>query len=388
MKKTWLLSLVLVGLLFAGPLIGVAIANNQEQLMHDPVEEPVEEPVEDPIEEPVEDPCEEEPVDEPCEDGTEEQDYKEHGEDNDNDGIDDEKEVERDLITVVEPGVILIESEFSYEGYEDEFNIWIITTHGLVYELEYFAAINSTVTEMALRLEFCSLVEFLDENEDGLVSEEEEFRSINLCELEFSDPNIEDFTSKDGEVGFMIESHFKDGDFKFQVISYIFPTFAQIDNLTVTPSEMKLTFVIMNFPYEWDQSKLNLVIEANSEVAIHVATDDPEISVEKNNATAFFSWDEIVLADGEKLPVISDVRVDEWGTRVALTYPRATELVHDPTLGLSTPFRFPQEPNGLPIDMGDILQEYTIYLLGGSAIIALVITIAIARTRPRLQNSH
>ena len=165
MKKIWLLSFVLEGLLLAGPFIGVVIANNQAQSMHDPTEEPIE----DPIEEPVEEPCEEEPVDEPCEEGSEEQEYKEHGEDNDNDGVDDEKEVERDLITEVEPGVILIESEFDYDGYEDEFKIWICTTHGLVYELEYFAAINTTETEMTLRLEFCSLVEFLDENEDGLV---------------------------------------------------------------------------------------------------------------------------------------------------------------------------------------------------------------------------
>ena len=111
------------------------------------------------------------------------------------------------------------------------------------------------------------------------------------------------------------------------------------------------------------------------------SAENSEVNVESADFSGYFAWDNFVEADGVIRPVNSSVVTSEYGSRIEIVYPRAAQIIHDPTLGLAFDFLFP--PTLL-----DILQDAGVFLLGGSAIIVLIVTLGIFIVRPRIRNSH
>jgi len=297
--------------------------------------------------------------------------------DDDGDDVDDDHEEseKRELDIEVSDDTVKVESEIEHEEMENEYKIDFSTDDGIALDLEYSSELNSAEYELELAVRFLSLVEYIDENGDGVYSEEEAVQTIDLRQLHYSNPSVTQITSIDGEEGYKIESHSEDQTFDFQIIAYTFPKHAVIDDSTLNPTEMKITIVINNFTYNEDQSELALLIKATSVMEMETETmnEEDDIEIKSATATGYFSWSNEVLVDGAQRTVNSTVIKTGEKSLIALSYPQGTEIVHDPRLGISI--------------LSAILGFPWPYFIAGAAIIAIVVVVAIRFSRPKIQNS-
>lgn len=273
---------------------------------------------------------------------------------------------ERELDIEVSDSLAEIESEFENEEMENEFEIDFSTGEGIVLDLEYSSEVNATEYELELEVGFLRLVEF---------SKGESVQTIDLTELEYSSPTVTQITSADGEAGYKLESHLVGQTFVFQIIVYIFPKYAVIDDTPLNPTEMKITIVIEDFPYQEDDGALALLIKATSEMEMERESmnDEEDIEIKSDTATGYFSWSNEASVDDAPRPVNSTVTKTDEGSLIALNYPHGTEIVHDPKLGVSILLAVAEFP--------------WLYIIAGAVIIALVVAVAIRMSRPRIQNS-
>jgi len=221
------------------------------------------------------------------------------------------------------------------------------------------------------------LVEYTDENGNGVYDEDEDVQTINLTEIAFSYPTVNQITSADNEEGYKIESHSQNADFDFQIVAYAFPKHAVIEESTVNPTEIKIDIVINGFPYQEDSSVLALLIRADSEMEMETRTlnEEEDIEIESDTAAGYFSWSDEVMVDGVQKTVNSTVINTEEGALIALSYPHGTEIVHDPRLGVNI------------LSSLSIINFPWLYFVTGAALIAAVVVGAIWILRPRIQNS-
>lgn len=308
-------------------------------------------------------------------------------EDNDDDDIDDddgddvdddfEKAMERELDIEINNEQVEIESEFETDEMENEFEIRFLTAEGIAMNLEYDSEVNSTEYELELDVKFLRLVEYIDGNGNGVYDEDEAVQTINLAEIAYSYPTVNQITSTDNEEGYKIESHSQNADFDFQIVAYTFPKHAVIEESTVNPTEIKIDIVINGFPYQEDSSVLALLISANSEMEMETGTinEEEDIEIESDTAAGYFSWSDKVMVDDVQKTVNSTViSTEEEGTLIVMSYPNGTEIVHDPRLGVN-------------ILSSSIMGFPWLYFVVGAAIIASAVVGAIWISRPRIQNS-
>ena len=297
--------------------------------------------------------------------------------DDDGDDVDDDHEEseKRELDIEVTDYTVKVESDIESKEMENEYKIDFSTHKGIALDLEYSSEVNSTDYELELAVLFQSLVEYIDENGDGVYSEEEAVQTIDLMQLQYSNPSVTQITSIDGEEGYKIESHSEDQTFDFQIIAYTFPKHAVIDDSTLNPTEMKITIVINNFTFRENQSELALLVKATSVMEMETETRNQEDDIEIKSATAtgYFSWSNEVFVDGAQRAVNSTVIKTGEKSLIALSYPQGTEIVHDPRLGVSI--------------LAAIVGFPWPYFIAGAAVIAIVVVMAIRVSRPRIQNS-
>ncbi|MFX1318600.1 MAG: hypothetical protein ACFE9D_09595 [Promethearchaeota archaeon] len=267
--------------------------------------------------------------------------------DDDNDGIDDhiEDTEERELHIETEDSMITVHSEFVNEPNENEFEISFATNEGIKLELGYSTEINASEYELELEVKFEQLVEFIDQNADGIYNLGEAVSGgmIDLTSRNYSDPILTQITSDDGELGYQIEAHIINESYTFQIIANIFPTYAVLNESFIHPTEMKLTIVIENFPYQEDGA-LALIAEASSEreIKTEIQGTEEEIEIHSNTISSYYSWLKEALVDGDSVPVNSSVIDSAEGALIVLSYPHGTNILHDPKLGIAalplTPF--------------------------------------------------
>lgn len=320
MKKTWLLALFCVVIAFSAPMVRTVVAN-----------------------------------------------------DDDGDHINDEiEEAERrELRIESENGSVIVESESENKTVENEFEIKFSTEEGIRLDLGFSSETDATEFELEVKVLFYQLVEFVDQNGDGVPSAGEEVQTIDLTAKAYSSPTVTQITSKDDEPGYKFESHIINEAFVFQIIAEIFPTYVLVNDTIVKPMEMKITIVIKGFPYK-ESGSLALMIKATSEKEIEREDGDVEEEIEVKSATAegYFSWTKEVWVDSVSEEVKSSVVSTEKGKLIALSYPNGKEIVHDPKLGVS----LLTGTAGLP----------WIYMAAGAAIIAFVVAIGIKVFRPKM----
>ncbi|MFX0170094.1 MAG: hypothetical protein ACFE89_12180 [Candidatus Hodarchaeota archaeon] len=297
--------------------------------------------------------------------------------DDDNDGIDDDIEdaEERELRIETEDNTITVHSEFGEEPNENEFEISFAANEGIKLELGYSTEINATEYELELQVEFEQLVEFIDQNADGVYNPGEAVSggTIDLTSRNYSDPILTQITSDDGELGYQLEAHIINESYTFQIIANIFPTYAVLNESFIYPTEMKITIVIENFPYQEDGA-LALIAEASAEREIETESHETEeeIEIHSDTISSYYSWLKEAIVDGEPAPVNSSVIDSSEGSLIVLSYPHGTNILHDPKLGIAV----------LPLIPFPLI---TIEIVLGTAIIAIVLVaiavIAIRRKR-------
>jgi hypothetical protein len=153
----------------------------------------------------------------------------------------------------------------------------------------------------------------------------------------------------------------KSTDGIFELKAHIFNTIIHTEERILSPYEMKLDFVIRDFPYKSEDSILGLCsivvsLNANWKIGLPEAYDDWRSDVEEDGlyydmgniseGVGYFTWnknaslDDAVTEVNHSIPtqvttlLYSDDRATFFDLKnVALTYGRAGSIVHDPKLG-------------------------------------------------------
>jgi hypothetical protein len=262
---------------------------------------------------------------------------------------DDEHEIEREVEVRVEANRVEIESTIEKEGiagetensFEIEFEVNGEVEIKLEYEEEFEYEDNVEIgREMKLEfeVEFESIIEFVDNNGDGLYNEGE---SVSVYELEDREFTPISYTTEivDDVTVHKITTQTVDG--VFRVTLHIAGEFTIIGGEAVRPTEVKIDIEIHNFPYTHENSKLALECKIESvmetEEEKEVGDVEEEIKVTYGNYQGFFSWKNTSTVDGVERPVLSTELMDdpeEGKRKLYLIYERGTAIVHDPKIGI------------------------------------------------------
>ncbi|MFX0101884.1 MAG: hypothetical protein ACFFCS_20130 [Candidatus Hodarchaeota archaeon] len=269
-------------------------------------------------------------------------------EDGDDDGIDDSFEEEHSRVVNVEVGSdeVQIESQSETGGTEDQVQIKLeFRSEGTKVHIGYEKEVDNTELEAEMEVTFQSLIEFVDGNANGIYEFGEEISERVLDDIALNAYTT--ITSDDGETLHYLNTSTADGVFSLHV--YASESFSVLNNVTITPMEVKIDIEIDGFTYSDGASQLALLIKIDSEYeheeneeshdeAEGYTEDENEIETKVEGTTSFFSWAEFADVDGVDLPVLNTpVESDDEdgvGDKFYLIYPRGTHIYHDPKVGL------------------------------------------------------
>ena len=278
--------------------------------------------------------------------------------DDDNDDIDDDQEryQQRKMEMEFERNRTRIRSEWDQDEYEDKFEIMFDIDHGPRLKLDYENNLHSSENELSFDLKIRELIEYRDTNRNGRYDEGE----IIVNTYSFENSNFKNFTyqnqlSDDGEKINFVSTQTEDDVFKMNL--YFSGNFSEINNQILSPSEVKIDFIINNYPYEDEGTQLALrtILDTEHETELETESFDEKQGFSKNesvldittlNNGGFFSWAETVIVDGIVKPVNSTItsqteetiieneKISTKVSNIYFSYPRGSNIVHDPKLGV------------------------------------------------------
>ncbi len=230
---------------------------------------------------------------------------------------------------------------------EDEIKLRVDTDEGVEFRLEFsteFELADNVEIEREIELEFeaefDSIVEFVDNDNDGVYDPGEAVYTYDLKHASFA-PLQYTVENVNGVQVHKITVQTTDGVFKAILYSSGQPV--TLDGENITPNEAKITVEINNFPYTRTDSKLALKTELKSEREIEEEVKskeferETEIEIKSGGFGGFFSWKDTALVDGVERPVLSTELihdVEEGDRELYLIYERGTSIVHDPKIGV------------------------------------------------------
>ncbi|MFW9779118.1 MAG: hypothetical protein ACFFE8_09720 [Candidatus Heimdallarchaeota archaeon] len=271
--------------------------------------------------------------------------------DDDDDGIDDETEMknEREISIEHDADDVKIESQLKFGEQKDEIHIEIEVHDEPKVKLEYSSEANSAEIELSFKVKFYSIVEYIDQDANGVFNESEDLlvQEYRLDQVAFEPI---DYVAQDGPGNstlHIITINTTDGVFLLRF--YAVSEFTMVNEAIVTPTQAKIDIEIHNFPYNDSNSDLALQtkLEATKEYEHDDDTEDEaegraeeekEVEVSMGGFVGFFSWTETVLVDGVNQTVLSSpVEDDDSSTdqKIFLNYPRGTDIIHDPKIGVA-----------------------------------------------------
>jgi len=133
----------------------------------------------------------------------------------------------------------------------------------------------------------------------------------------------------------------------------VYGDFTMMNGSQLLPTEVKIDFIIENYPYTQNDSVLGLLLKTKTkqeQERQHSDIDDDEEGVVASSSTDVnaislgFSWKQTATVDGVDLPVHTTVLSSETETsadefefkqRFVLGYARGDVIVHDPVAGVS-----------------------------------------------------
>ncbi|MHA2394254.1 MAG: hypothetical protein ACXAEX_20145 [Promethearchaeota archaeon] len=224
---------------------------------------------------------------------------------------------------------------------------------------------------------FRGLVEFIDLNGDGVLDEEHDeivsdYRFHSFQPIDYSLMSISDDTN----LHYLL---FNTTDGIFAAHIYLVEEFVYVDDVLISPTEVKIDIEITNYNYLEDNSQLALITKLWSEEKYNkreetsnekkgYAFDEKDVVTKKNHYSGFFSWKETALIDGiEKDVLTNKLEHESEEVQVLLIcYPRGYHIYHDPKIGIF--IGIPANGN-IPI----IITTGTISAVGATGIIAIVL---------------
>ena len=284
--------------------------------------------------------------------------YQHREGDEDNDDVDDEQEryQHRKMEMEFEENRLRIRSEWDQDNYEDEFEILFDIEDGPYFKLEYENNMHSYENELSFEVKIRELIEYRDTNRNGRLDEDDDI--VNTYSLEnqiFKNLSYQKQLSDNNETINLVSTQTEDDIFIMNL--YFSNNFSNLNNQVLTPSEIKIDFIIDNFQFEEKDTQLALraMIETEHETELEVESfdeingfseDESVLDINSINNGGFFSWTETVIVDGIEKPVNSTIKTQteetieeneknsNQFTNLYFSYPRGNNIIHDPKIGI------------------------------------------------------
>ena len=211
----------------------------------------------------------------------------------------------------------------------------------------YVAMLNATKGDGGNRtaewvtgvLRVTGLVEYVDKNGDDIYTPNNDTRLqwVNFAKLNWK------LTAKsitvDSTRGWEVNMTAKDRGATYTVKTKIFNTGVVLeDGTVVVPTEAKVDFIFINFPWNSTSSRLALVstFGGTSGTAQITHYDETTEVVVERNAYAYFTWASEAYIDNEPQPVKAYQKSDKNVNTVELNYPQGGNITHDPIVGIAS----------------------------------------------------
>ncbi|MCE7737837.1 MAG: hypothetical protein KAU62_15640 [Candidatus Heimdallarchaeota archaeon] len=311
--------------------------------------------------------------------------------DEDDDGVDDdiEEENKRDISVNYDDDDAKIESKLSSDELYNRFMAEMkATSEGLEFIFEFEKDSETNETEISFKVTIPEIVEFIDENEDGiydaLVDSVESIYQINSYKT-----LVYAVETKNNETVHTFSIETTDGVFSSTM--YVSGEFAVVNDLIIAPSQFKFDIEINNFSFTEINSSLALKIELESEFDVEYdedettedeedgrSSDEQEVEISYGDYTCFFSWLKTATIDGVGQEVLtSPLETDSEKNIIYLNYPKGDEIIHDPKVGIeglitgwgSLGSRFWVELPGLSRNELLIVSAITLFALTGLVLV-------------------
>jgi len=249
-----------------------------------------------------------------------------------------------------------IRSEWGQDDYEDELEISFEIDHGPRLKLDYENNMYSSENELSFDVRIRELIEYRDTNRNGRYDEDD----VIVNNYSFENKKFKNFTylnqlSDDGKKINFVSTQTEDDIFKMNL--YFSGNFSEINNQILTPSEVKIDFIINEYPFEENDTNLALrtMLNTKHETELEAESFDESQGFSENesvldinslNNGGFFSWAETVIVDGIVKPVNSTVNSETEETirenekisnkisNIYFSYPQGRNIVHDPKVGV------------------------------------------------------
>ncbi len=281
-------------------------------------------------------------------------------EDEDDDGISDHEEDEnrRKVEIEISDNEVQIESSLETDGISNEFDVKIKTEdEGLKIKFEFEVDNETLETEIEYKILVSEIIEFIDTSADGFYNDSVD-QEIQVLKLDEFKPIVytTEVISNDTVHIFSVETV----DGVFSATMYVTTEFTVVNDVIIAPNQLKVDFGIHNFNYTEPDSVLALKIKLESEMEVDYenddetedeedgrASDEQEVEIVAGDYIGFFSWIETAMVDGvEQVVKATPIETSEGENKMYLSYPRGTEIIHDPKVGIANIIQTPTSAVG------------------------------------------
>ncbi|MCK5304277.1 MAG: hypothetical protein KAJ72_03440, partial [Candidatus Heimdallarchaeota archaeon] len=201
------------------------------------------------------------------------------------------------------------------------------------------------------------IIEFIDTSADGFYNDSVD-QEIQVLRLDEFKPIVytTEIISNDTVHIFSIETV----DEVFTATAYATTEFTIVNDVLVAPTQLKVDFGIHNFNYTELDSVLALKVKFESEFEVDYEHDDEtedeefehadneqEVEIAAGDYIGFFSWIETAMVDDvEQVVKATPIETSEGENKMYLSYPRGTEIIHDPKVGIANVIQIPTSAVG------------------------------------------
>ncbi len=280
--------------------------------------------------------------------------------DSNNNGISDsqEKSDARQVSTEVnaQNGEAQIQSQLRNGTQKNSFEFHLETGDNLQFSFDYKSQANSTRTEVQMKFEFRSLIEFIDNtsNPTNIVNAFDSKDQI-VQQIQFNQLTWHMFSSTTAVGNNTVYNIIVNGTYGSMVVTFSFfvsTGFVNEGTYTLTPNVVKFTVQIQNFPFKVSNSLLATQVQIKNQIQstqIQTTTEnhkdgfsgqEHQLSFANNTIGAFFSWATSYLANGVNNTVIvspvTTVQGEEgvYG-RMYFNFAHVNNILWDPQVGVT-----------------------------------------------------
>jgi len=278
--------------------------------------------------------------------------------DMDGDFVDDHQEryQHRKMMMTCNKNQTRIRSEWMHENITDTYDLLFTIDNGLIIHFHYAPYENVSNKGIDFDVYFNGLIEYLDNNSNGRYDESDEILSrYSLSNATYEDITYSTILSEDNETISVVQT--KTIDDQFSIVLYVTGNYSNLQSQILSPSEVKMDFIINQYEFNNPSSYLALEVELHSNNSVQIESEtfnekqgfaqkEHELNISSRSNNCFFSWLEYAQIDNETKKVnvsvystSSQTIINESAqfskiTSVYFTYPQGDNIVHDPKIGV------------------------------------------------------